>query len=83
VDIFRPWQKPPQIIATNKNELKYIGNDNWIVLSNGEKIAEYKTTDLRISLVWRQRCFDHEDEIAKWANMKNFMSVEEILDKFV
>ena len=37
---------------------------------------------MRLSLVWRQRCFDHADEVKKWADMKDFMSVEEVLDKF-
>jgi hypothetical protein len=53
VDIFRPWQKPPMINPTSKNDLRYIGNDKWLVVSNNETIAQYDTTDLRISLVWR------------------------------
>ena len=66
VDTFRPWQKPPMINPTNKNEFRYIGNEEWVVISNNETIAKYHTTDLRISLVWRQRCFDEKSEIQKW-----------------
>ncbi len=83
VDTFRPWQKPPRIHASDKNELVYIDKDNWEVRANGVKVADYKTTDLRISLVWRQRCFETQDEVKKWADMKNFTSVESILDKFI
>lgn len=46
-------------------------------------MQDYKTTDLRISLVWRQRCFEKEEEVKKWAEMKDFMSVESVLDKFI
>ena len=83
VDTFRPWQKPPRIHASDKNELVYIDKDNWEVRANGVKVADYKTTDLRISLVWRQRCFETQDEVKKWADLKNFTSVESILDKFI
>jgi hypothetical protein len=54
------------INPTSKNELTYIGDEKWAVISNNQTIAEYKTTDLRISLVWRQRCFDEVSEIQKW-----------------
>jgi len=39
VDTFRPWQKPPMINPTNKNELRYIGDEKWLVISNNETIA--------------------------------------------
>ena len=83
VDIFRPWQTPPRIVASDKNELVYIGSDLWEVRANGNKIADYKTTDLRISLVWRQRCFEKQEEVKKWADMKDFMSVDAVLEKFI
>ena len=64
------------INPTSKNDLRYIGNDLWRVVSNNETIAEYDTTDLRISLVWRQRCFDEVSEIQKWKDQqKNLFSV--------
>jgi hypothetical protein len=53
VDVFRPWQRPPKINSTSKTDLRYIGNDKWLVVSNNETVEEYDTTDLRISLVWR------------------------------
>jgi hypothetical protein len=46
-------------------------------------VADYKTTDLRISLVWRQRCFEKQEEVKKWANMKDFISVDQVLDTFI
>ncbi len=58
-DIFRPWQEPPKLKTSNKNELRYMGEDTWHLLSNDQLVATYNTTDFRISLVWRQRCFDH------------------------
>jgi hypothetical protein len=83
VDIFRPWQRPPKIVASDKNELVYLGQERWEVRANGVKVADYKTTDLRISLVWRQRCFEREADVQRWADMKDFMSVHEVLGHFV
>lgn len=54
VDIYKPGSKPPFLVPTNKNELRYTGvNDEWEVKSNNKTLGHYKTTDLRISLVWR------------------------------
>ena len=72
------------INPTNKNELRYVGNEKWLVISNNETIAEYLTTDLRISLVWRQRCFDEVSEIQKWKDQqKNLFTVQFVLERFI
>jgi hypothetical protein len=69
--------------AADKNELVYIENDQWEFRANGVKVADYQTTDLRISLVWRQRCFDKEEEVQRWASLKDFITVDQVLDKFI
>ena len=72
------------INPTNKNELRYVGNEKWLVISNNQTIAEYLTTDLRISLVWRQRCFDEVSEIQKWKDQqKNLFTVQFVLERFI
>jgi hypothetical protein len=63
-ETFRPNKKVQ--VKIDKNEqylLKYNGN-NWdmYMKSNMTKIANYENDDIRISFVWRQRCFRNEEE---------------------
>ena len=54
------------------------------MISENKTLAEYKTTDLRISLVWRQRCFDHPSEVQKWKEQQwGTFGLEEVLNRFI
>lgn len=63
------------------------GDGMWNVVSDGEPLATYRTQDLRISLVWRSRCFESQqkkDEFkAQLESHDNDLTVEEVLDTLV
>ena len=41
----------------------YTGSGNrWLLQEDGKTVANYNTTDLRISVVYRARCFSREEE---------------------
>jgi hypothetical protein len=83
VDVFRPDQPLPDIDPNDHNELRYLGDEHW-ELSNGKAvIRQYHTHDLRMSLVWRARCFEDEAEKNKWHSYTDELSVDDIIDTFV
>ena len=51
----------------------------WITDPNGEKIQSLKTSDLRVSLVWRSVCFKTENEMENWDPKKSKINGTEIL----
>jgi len=81
VDVFKPdYPDFPILDKSDINELHYEGNDQWKVYVNGKpKFNSYHSKDLRISLVWRARCFKDEEEKKKYDNA-NILTVEYILD---
>ena len=48
------------------NRLEYQGNGTWYLLSDEELIDVFKTSDLRMTFVWRGLCFRDEEEKAKF-----------------
>ena len=83
VNIFRADEHPPIISPNDHNELRYLGNDAWSLFANDQLVRSYKTTDLRISLVWRARCFSNNDEKADWAKHEREITVDQVLAKFL
>jgi hypothetical protein len=73
--VYRPKVKAPKLDKSSKNELVYLGDDKWQLVSNGKVVNSYATNDLRISIVYRARCFENE------ARAKHFNSLpdDEIL----
>ena len=56
--------------------------EKWdLTNSQNEKLANYSTSDLRISLVWRSVCFKTKAEMESWdpKNSQNQVNGEEIL----
>jgi len=50
------------------------------VFSNGVKLRDYTIDDLRVSLVWRSRCFATEADKKAWHNQQHMLTVAEVLD---
>lgn len=55
--VYKPNSKAPHLDKNKDSVLRYVGDDQWQVLSDGEVIDKYSTNDLRISIVYRARCF--------------------------
>jgi len=79
-EVYRINAKIPSLNKDKSNVLKYVGNDNWVLYSDQKEIGSYNTNDLRISIVYRARCFENETEATRFANQKEFLSLESILD---
>lgn len=72
VDTFHPVKEDspslPEMDKSVRHALTYVGNDEWHLQNERTKqvLQKYRTQDLRISLVWRCRCFKDEAEMKKW-----------------
>jgi hypothetical protein len=73
--VYRPNVKAPKLNKSHKNELIYLGEENWQLQSNGQIVNNYTTNDLRISIVYRARCFESEERAKHFNNLPE----EEIL----
>lgn len=60
-------------------------SDEWTLFSNEETLAKYDSNDLRITIVYRARCFQSEDELLKYRDSSSYpqLSVEDILEVFL
>jgi len=83
----------PTLDKDTKYELRHLEGDQWQVwavadASKGETddalIHSYTTNDLRISLVWRQRCFKTVADREAWhaQTAENDLKPEEVIDRF-
>lgn len=84
---FKPAHKVPSMSRHVSNELRHVAGDDWELVSNGTRIGSYKTNDFRMSLVWRARCFETEEEKQRWHADQTFpdgkthkLELAEVLD---
>lgn len=90
--VYRPDVKAPRLDKSEFNALVYHGDDKWTLsaskdktLSGARTLRNYTTNDLRISIVYRARCFRNEGEAKKFAVMQadpthpEHMTLEQIL----
>jgi len=63
---FKPGSALPPMSRREQNVLRHTGGDTWEVTAGETVLGNYKTSDFRMSLVWRARCFESEDEKARW-----------------
>jgi hypothetical protein len=60
--IYRGKEQAPFMDKDKNSELIYIGNNQWELRVDDELVATYPDRDLRVSIVYRARCFEDEDE---------------------
>ena len=65
---YRPFDPLPFLDKSKTIALIYEGGEKWRLDASGEKLAEYTTDDLRISIVYRARCFLNADEANRFKN---------------
>lgn len=77
VDRYRPENQAP-VISKGQHFLTYHqeSDDWWITNPNATNIMSYKTSDLRVSLVWRSICFKTEAEMKSWEPQSNDVVVD-------
>lgn len=70
----------PFLSKDKQNVLKFLGNETWGLFSDDQEVTKYSTNDLRISIVYRARCFASEEDIERYNNQESFMTLENILE---
>lgn len=82
--IYRPDVKAPFLDKDKECILTYQGEENWAILCDKEPIAHYHTSDLRMSLVYRARCFSSQEELQKYHSQKpeDMLPLDTILSTF-
>ncbi len=64
--VFRPDVKAPVLNKDKRCLLKYIGSELWHIACDGEVVQTYQTSELRMSIVYRARCFKDAQEQQKF-----------------
>ncbi len=84
--IYYPSRRPPIIDKSKRTSLVYRGGERWDVESGGQTLAQYTTDDLRISVVYRARCFADDAEAQRfYAHLNDeeeHMDLDEVLGIF-
>jgi hypothetical protein len=70
--VYMPDARVALLSPVAKNELLYLGDDTWVVQSNGVERARLKTDDLRVSIVYRARCFADVAAAAKFREVTSY-----------
>lgn len=91
--VYRVGSRPPVMQKGRTHYLAHVEGEDWVVQSQadgGDIIANYTFDDLRISIVYRARCFADEEEAARFrAQMEGptgedgRTTLEQILSTFV
>ena len=82
--LHRPDQKAPFLDKNREVELRYKGDERWELTdltAGGRVLRAYHSDDLRISLVYRARCFRSEEDKAKYKTHPA-ISISDILAVF-
>ena len=81
--IYFPDRKAPALDKSADSELRYdSARDRWELVSNGATIATYATDDLRMTIVYRARCFANQSEAERFRNLpdEQYLTLDYILD---
>mmetsp|Transcript_8987 Transcript_8987/g.16937 ORF Transcript_8987/g.16937 Transcript_8987/m.16937 type:complete len:171 (-) Transcript_8987:52-564(-) len=86
--VYRPDLTPPSLDKDKTNELVYDeSKDVWAMQSDNETSRWYKNEDLRISIVYRARCFANASAAEKFnrdiKSQENMLSIDEVLHQLV
>lgn len=89
-NVYRPNEMPPRISKDKSSELYYVGDDKWVVREMDDPdnvLRNYTTNDLRISIVYRGRCFASEEKAKLFNdnlhNHDNALKLDDILNRLL
>eukprot|EP00929_Paragymnodinium_shiwhaense_P107722 TRINITY_DN74095_c0_g1_i1.p1 TRINITY_DN74095_c0_g1~~TRINITY_DN74095_c0_g1_i1.p1 ORF type:complete len:477 (-),score=79.67 TRINITY_DN74095_c0_g1_i1:364-1794(-) len=85
--VFQPWVPPPAMDKDRDNALFFKGgkNEAWELRSDGEVIGNYTSDDLRMTIVYRARCFASEAAVQEYRRSQEepeALSLETVLRTF-
>jgi hypothetical protein len=81
--VYRPDVKAPHMDKDQDCALTFFQGDAWGVVCDGKTIANYNTSDLRMAIVYRARCFKDQEKLELYQEKKDeIMDFDEIVNKF-
>lgn len=80
--IYHPTVRAPHLDKDKDSLLKFAGGDNWDLIMDNNKIGQYKTRDLRISIVYRARCFESAEKAAQFSSLPSseYLQLDDVLN---
>ncbi|CAJ1419107.1 unnamed protein product [Effrenium voratum] len=78
--VFQPQVKAPLLDKDKDNALFYVGDERWELRSEGQVVERYNSSDLRMTVVYRARCFASEAERQRFLKPDEMLSLDAILD---
>ncbi len=83
--IYRPDVQVPTLDKDKHAELVFVTEGRWELRVDGKVTAVYTDKDLRISIVYRARCFADEDELERYRSFPSSdrMQLEDVISKLV
>eukprot|EP01061_Rhynchopus_euleeides_P046838 TRINITY_DN9085_c0_g1_i1.p1 TRINITY_DN9085_c0_g1~~TRINITY_DN9085_c0_g1_i1.p1 ORF type:complete len:469 (+),score=214.35 TRINITY_DN9085_c0_g1_i1:63-1469(+) len=80
-----PGTTPPFLEKSKENALVYAGDNKWLLQSDNATVRTYTTDDLRVSVVYRARCFRDEEQAERFRQVSRdptaAMSLETVLGR--
>jgi hypothetical protein len=75
---------PPFIDKSRECSLTHIGNDDWELRCDSELLRRYRTDDLRMSVVYRAKCFASASEAQRYETQREdtLLTLEQVLATF-
>ena len=58
--VYKPDISPPTMDKDKNNALFYVGDEKWHLKEDDKILRKYDTSDLRMTIVYRSRCFESE-----------------------
>lgn len=68
--VYKPDVIPPSLSKDKRNSLVYAGDEKWDLREDNNTIKQYDTDDLRMTVVYRSRCFESEEAMISF-NKRN------------
>ena len=86
--VYRQSERPPKLNKDSVNVLEYVKDDQWVLKASvgdaDERHYAYRTSDLRMSVVYRARCFADGAESKRFAGVggPEMIPLDDILKSF-
>ena len=86
--VYEPKIQAPYLNKDHKNILEFVEDETWLLRTSigtpQERNYTYKTSDLRMSVVYRARCFENKDraELFQGQGGPDLLNLDDILKTF-
>ena len=68
--VYKPEISPPIMNKDKNNALFYVGDESWQLKEDDKVLRQYNSEDLRMTVVYRSRCFESEEAMLSF-NKRN------------